>query len=362
VAQVCGMKKVLFIVGRYVGHIGRSLVIAGELRKHGIGSITFAGPTFGHGERIIPAEIPYLPIGLPDSEKVQFADQLEEVITTVDPDLICLDIEPYTWLSLVRFPQVPQVFITNWFLTHLGPLRTQQDIWFDKTGARRNETREHRGLPPLIHVRDLYMRDLVLCCDPPGLVAAGSRLPENLHIVGACNWEAAGATPKEIDAIDSCIVVSLGSSSKTPLPPAIAESIADAFDVHTIAWLGVNPEDSRVAGRGNHQHCRFPWMPLAEILGKARFCITQGGAGSTYSALVRGIPVGVWPSHRNHIVMAELVQQTGIGLRLDTAPAEALAALRELPMRERIRELVREDDDRGGERAARHIINMLLSA
>ena len=68
---------------------------------------------------------------------------------------------------------------------------------------------------------------------------------------------------------------------------------------------------------GRIQHLVYSWLPASRVLSKSKFVITQGGAGSSYQAMALGIPIGVWPTHRNHELLGLILQDYGCGMLMD---------------------------------------------
>ena len=121
------MRTILFIVGPALGHVGRGLVIARELVKSKCDvRVVFAHITPGHGDRLLRPEFSSIPIQYRRLGDEGFADKLETTIRTVNPAFVCLDLSPVPWLYLVRFPEIPRAYVTNFFLTSLLTEETAQ--------------------------------------------------------------------------------------------------------------------------------------------------------------------------------------------------------------------------------------------
>ena len=65
------------------------------------------------------------------------------------------------------------------------------------------------------------------------------------------------------------------------------------------------------------------------MLPNAWAVISQGGAGSTYQALAKGIPAIVYPTHRNQAALGQILDRMGVGLLLDDS-ADTAARLARL--------------------------------
>lgn len=310
------MKKVLFVVGPVLGHAGRSLVIGNALAATAQLQVYFACVSPGYGEKIIPEKFHFYKLPFNQYGDTLFADALESVISQLKPDLICLDITPLPWLYHVRFPEIPQAYITNFFLTQLGPMETFQDIWFSNNCSIWNDIRVARGLEPLANARELYERDAVLLCDPPFLAHSKSPTPPHYHIVGPCTWGSEQELPVELNTPDNVLFISFGSSGRKALPIPMVEEIAEALEIQTVVWLSSNHQHNSDP-LGRIKHLTYSWLPASRVLPKSKFVITQGGAGSTYQAMAHGIPIGVWPTHRNHEILGRVIQDYGCGMLMN---------------------------------------------
>ncbi len=330
------MKKVLFIVGPALGHVGRSLVIARELTIIGQCEVCFACVEPGYGSQIIRQEYPSF-ISIPSKDKVEilFAIRLEKIIDEVAPDLICFDISPLPWLSLLHLPEIPSAYISNHFLPFSHDMVTAQDEWFAKYGACCNKKRIKRGLRPLTSSKDLYEMDVVLLADPPCITSSWHSFPRNYYIVGPCSWEPAVDLPHELDNAGSILYVSLGSTGMRPLPNRLITDLATSLEIDTIVFAGSPPgSPSRIMAhikelwfaikRGNNDNysakpkqITAQWLPATKVLRNSSFMVTQGGTGSSYQALMHGVPLGFWPTLANHQILSKVLQDYGVGIRLD---------------------------------------------
>lgn len=118
------MKKVLIVVGEFLGHWGRSLLIAEILRQHKSVEIIFVGRDSAGNLRNLTKQYGFRMISLgADQNKnlLVFADRLEVVMQQEQPDLIILDIGLIPWAIYVRFPDRPIAAISQYFLTSLCP-------------------------------------------------------------------------------------------------------------------------------------------------------------------------------------------------------------------------------------------------
>lgn len=354
-------RKILFVVGPALGHVGRSLVIARALRKMARINVHFACVSPGYGEELLQDEFPITKLFYSERGGRFFADNLERAMMRVGADLVCLDLTPVPWLYQVRFSTVPQVFITNYFLTVLGTEETLQDIWFKENGEVCNRQRQLLGIVPLENGRALYERDLVLLADPPELVSECTQLPPHYVPVGACVWEPLIETPAGLKNTAGFLYISLGSTGNRPLLYEQAEAIARCLGTKRVVWVGTK----RIAGgavSAEFDHQYYKALQASKVLPQASAVVTQGGAGSSYQALNCGVPVIIWPTHRNHRVLGKCIQKNGFGVVLENDWSDGIHGLaaRILGVRRNIdRQRVGASSRSAPEKAAGEILNLL---
>lgn len=304
-------RRLLFVVGSALGHLGRALVVARVLRRRQPSvALHFACPLLPADQRALVAgefalhDLPGPPSGAHDAA---FADALEALFEQFVPDLILLDLSPLPWLALVRFPPVARVYLTNGFLTELGRGPTAQDEWWAQWSAAWNRMREGRGLRPLASARELYRADRVLLADPPALLPAVTAQPM-FETVGPCVWEADGSVPSALAGDAQLLVLMMGSTGQQQMPEAVVMELMALVGADRAVFIASQgaPYGPRVTS--------LRWVPLTPLLRRARFAVTQGGAGNLYLALAAGVPVGCLPTHANHRLLGALVEDLGVGM------------------------------------------------
>lgn len=303
--------RILFIVGPALGHIGRALVVARQLRKLGNADIAFSCPARPNGmhTRLLAPEFPVieLPANNPGGFDIGFAEALERVMADFSADLIVCDLSPLPWLPLIRFPQTPRAYLTNVFLTALGSRKTVQDSLWEQHGTRWNSLRQRRGLPPLDSARQFYDTDLVLLADPAAVIATCPPPPPSFRAVGPCSWEPEGELPPELAAEQDLLLLSMGSTGHELIPEAVVHQLAQITGASRSVFVGT-------ADSGYSReilHCR--WVPGSKLLRHSRFAVTQGGTGSAYQALANGVPVGCIPTHQNHRILGQVLEDIHAG-------------------------------------------------
>jgi UDP:flavonoid glycosyltransferase YjiC (YdhE family) len=101
----------------------------------------------------------------------------------------------------------------------------------------------------------------------------------------------------------------MGSTGSANLPPQMIARLAEICGAREVVQAG-----GRSAGR---DPTRPAPVPAASVLARSSLCLTQGGAGSSYQAISCGVPVAVWPAHRNHELLGRRIEASGLGILLD---------------------------------------------
>lgn len=309
------MKPVLFIVGAAIGHMGRSLEIARALEARASVKIHFAclsgGPRF---ERLLlepDYSVTPLPVFSLADNGASSADRLEQLITELKPKLIYCDLNPLPQLLLVRFPEIPRVFLVNSYETRLGCDVTVQDLMWEQYGDEWNRLRESRGLQPVENPRSFFDTDRVLLPDPPAIIGMPAEsLPPGYIPVGPCIWDPPASLPAELQDAHDLLLLSMGTTGINNLPLDAVQYIARLVGASRTIRIGsIDP------GYGKHVE-HYQWLPGSQVMPRCKFVLTQGGAGSTYQALRAGVPVACIPAHRNHVALAHRLLELEAGILL----------------------------------------------
>jgi len=263
-------------------------------------------------ELLLEEEFQLLPLSKQHRGTPPFANEVERVIRSVQPDLICFDITPTPWLFLVRFPDVPRVYLTNFFLTSLTESQTYQTRQLNADRQQWNELRRHRGMPDLHHAKTLYDADAVVLCDPVGLIPGWETLPSPYKAVGPIFWQPATKLPSELDLRQRLILASFGSTGTKRPDVDDVDELRSALDCEAVVWA-VNEAPHELAP-GNEAYVNIPLSPALE---RSVLALTQGGAGSTYAALSAGVPVAIKATNRNQEVLAERLIDAGVGALIE---------------------------------------------
>ncbi|MCB1497297.1 MAG: hypothetical protein KDJ86_16045 [Bauldia sp.] len=313
------MKQVAFFSGPVLGHLARVFQIAWNLERLGDFDITIFTPKKSvHLERLHRGKLTVQDLQVDLSRgrprNVAMAERLDGLFEERKFDAIVTDICPVQWLSAVRFPDCPRVNVTNVFLTGYGRAETFQTELFASGRDAINDIRAARGLSAAESAFAFYEADRVLLADPPALVEQFGDLAPNHVVCGPITLPEMSPLPGELAHLESVLLLSMGSTGTSDIPPGILSAVYDVTGSNATVYAGVNADRFRSDPSVDYA---FDWMPIETILGRTNAVITQGGTGATYQALMVGKPVFVWPTHRNHAVLGDLLEQYGAALNLD---------------------------------------------
>jgi MGT family glycosyltransferase len=198
-----------------------------------------------------------------------------------------------------------------------------------------NEVRERVGVPPLSGAADLFLTaPLLLYLTAEPFEYPRSDWPENVRLVGPCDWDPPAEPPGWLDEVETPIVLVTTSSEFQDdgrLVRCALEALAGE-QLHVVATLPSGDPTSFDAPANSRV---LSFTPHAPILDRAACAITHGGMGATQKALARGVPVCVVPFGRDQLEVARRVELAGAGTRL---PAKRLSPKR---LRAAVKEAIR---------------------
>ncbi len=310
------MRKFGFVVGPALGHVSRLLAVAVGFQPADDVHVTFIVPDTtrylglirSHGFDVVPVMIssPEMHDG-----REQFSSALEDLFAKYEFDLIVQDLDPLRWMATVRWPpSIPRAIVTNVYLTHLAQTQTWQGDNFAAQSPQIDHSRKEKGLPKLNSADDLYQADRVLLADPLAVTNLYGDLPQTFVACGACYWEEEGELPCELDGVSDLLVVSAGSIGRVLLADGYLKQMKDLCGAKSVVYVGSRVD--HLEENSLIDHC-YEWMSLGPLLDQARMVVTHGGAGSTYQALARGIPVCVCSSSQNHNILGQILEKLGVG-------------------------------------------------
>lgn len=179
-----------------------------------------------------------------------------------------------------------------------------------------NAVRASLDLPAFRHADELFRRPpLVVYLTAEPFEYHRNDWPDNVVMVGPCDWEPPSEPPSWLADIDEPLVLVTTSSEFQDdgrLVKAALEALADD-PVHVVATLPSGDPGDYTIPRNAHVE-RF--LPHGPLLDRAVCAITHGGMGSTQKALARGVPVCAVPFGRDQLEVARRVQVSGSGTRL----------------------------------------------
>lgn len=166
-----------------------------------------------------------------------------------------------------------------------------------------NRLRRKHSLPPLGNLRHVYSHgDYTLYADTPGLVPT-SGLPDNHRYIGPILWSPEIKLPAWWDAVPTdkpCIYVTLGSSGRVDVLPAVIEALGQ-MPIYVLlatagrAALGVLPSNVFAA----------EYLPGSQAAARSRLVVCNGGSATVYQALAQGVPVlGIASNMDQHLTMS----------------------------------------------------------
>ena len=179
-----------------------------------------------------------------------------------------------------------------------------------------NLVRSRLGLTPLNHSDEIFARPpLLLYLTAEPFEYHRDNWPDNIVMVGPCDWEPPSSLPPWIAEIEQPIVL-VTTSSEFQDDGRLVRAALEALDgepFHVIATLpSGNPRDFIIPDNAHVE--RF--LPHGPLLDRAVGAITHGGMGATQKALARGVPVCVVPFGRDQFEVARRVEVAQAGTRL----------------------------------------------
>lgn len=227
-----------------------------------------------------------------------------------------------------------------------------------------NELRAAAGLAPITGIDDMFLQaPLVLSTTSEPFEYTRSDLPENIVMIGACDWEPPSETPSWLGRSGRPTVLVTTSSEFQDDGRLVATALEALRDepVDVVATLPSGdpaaydiPANARVE--------RF--LPHGPVLDHAACAITHGGMGATQKALARGVPVCVVPFGRDQSEVARRAVEAHAGTRLPARRLNARrlrAAVREaMTLTDGARRVAAGFDAAGGGRAAADAIETRL--
>lgn len=214
-----------------------------------------------------------------------------------------------------------------------------------------NQVRTQAGAAPVTDADEMFRR-------PPLLIYMTAEpfeyprrdWPENIVMVGPCEWDPAADPPEWLPELTHPIVL-VTTSSEFQNDGRLVQATVEALADEPVAVVATLPADGHHAAFQVPANARVErFVPHGPVLDRAVCAVTHGGMGATQKALAHGVPVCVVPFGRDQLEVARRVEVAGAGTRL---PANRLRPDR---LRGKIREAMAKAD------GARRIAQAFASA
>jgi MGT family glycosyltransferase len=195
-----------------------------------------------------------------------------------------------------------------------------------------NDVRKQMGLPALPQVDDMFLRPpLVIYMTAEPFEYPRSDWPDNIVMVGPCDWDPPAEPPRWLEEITAPIVL-VTTSSEFQDDGRLVQAALDGLAEEPFTIVATLPagDAARFSAPANARIERF--IPHAAVLDRAACAVTHAGMGATQKALARGVPVCAVPFGRDQFEVARRVDVAGAGTRL---PAKRLSPDR---LRRKVRE------------------------
>ena len=184
-----------------------------------------------------------------------------------------------------------------------------------------NGVRQNLGLAALTSFDEMFGRaPLLISTTAEPFEYHRNDWPDNVLMVGPCEWDPPAETPDWISDLDRPLVLVTTSSefqddgrlvevALQALAEEPFEVVATVPSAHVPSEI---PDNARVE----------TFLPHAALLDRAVCAVTHGGMGATQKALAHGVPVCAVPFGRDQPEVARRLQISGAGTRL---PARRLS-------------------------------------
>ncbi len=345
-------KKILVMPdGNWLAHTTRPFEIAKHLRRMGH-KVVFAGE--GYYMNLPRAErFEVLPAKTKDSSRVlncarsgrvnwydrEIIEDLvgaeTELINEQKPDLVLTDFR-LTLSTTCELLQVPLAVTINaaWTNYYSAVHRAPEHIRFGRLFGRRmpfwvvdkikqyiitedskpfRAFRESRGLKPNNNIWDVWEGDINLLTDIPEY-SPTENLPDNFHYIGPIFWEPKMRAPEwliDIKPDVPAIYITMGSTGN----PKVFEEAVEIF--------GGSPYQFMMTTAGMIELVNVPsnfrvvnYAPGSKLLEKSNMVICQGGNGTIYQSMSKGVPVIGIPTMHDQEYNLDRVEALGMGLQL----------------------------------------------
>jgi MGT family glycosyltransferase len=182
-----------------------------------------------------------------------------------------------------------------------------------------NGIRERLGLAPVANVEEWFASPpLLLYMTAEPFEYPRRDWPENVVMVGPCDWDPPSEPPPWLERIDQPIVL-VNTSTEFQNDGRLVQVALQALAAEPVSVVATLPAGDPTALQvpANAHVERF--ISHRAVLERAVCAITHGGMGSTQKALAHGVPVCVVPFGRDQLEVARRVEVARAGTRLPAA-------------------------------------------
>ena len=179
-----------------------------------------------------------------------------------------------------------------------------------------NSVRRDLGLADLKNTDELYLTPpLLLSLTAEPFEYHRSDWPNNVVLVGHCEWEPPADEPSWLSKINRPIIL-ITTSTEYQADERLVRIASEAFANENVFLIATVPSGdiSTFDILANARIEKF--LPHGAILDRAAVAITHGGMGATQKALARGVPVCAVPFGRDQFEVARRVENSGAGTRI----------------------------------------------
>jgi hypothetical protein len=179
-----------------------------------------------------------------------------------------------------------------------------------------NRIRGQLGLAPVGGVDDPFGRvPLLLYLTAEPFEYPRSDWPDNVVLVGPCDWDPPVDPPVWLDKIERPIVL-VTTSSVFQDDHCLVQVVLQALAEEPVAVVATLPAGDPAVVRVPADTRVERFIPHGPVLDRAACAVTHGGMGATQKALAHGVPVCAVSFGRDQLEVARRVEVAGAGTRL----------------------------------------------
>lgn len=337
------MKKVFIGLSGGLGPVFRTLPIAEELKKLGY-DVYFSvygeqsaqiieekgfvhleddDPTYPDPQKMIPVSEQfynldhyYAQLGLLDERFVRsWIKHRMKMIRELDPDFVIADMSPHTLIS-AKYLNKPSVSITQSCFHPKGePLYSEKEVPrnIPKVTPVINKVLSSIGLPQINKIEELNQGNIDIVPSIPEFDLISS---DNVHYVGPIEYDLTSDIDLKFELSDPYILVYPGrlydsaGNSGMRLLNVLKHGFVNKEQKVIVASMETLPEEWKSDLSPN-----ITIIPQfnTELLQQADLFIHHGGHGSCLSAIKRGIPSLIIPTHTERLFNAKKVSELELG-------------------------------------------------